>query len=143
LLVLETVPDAVAGDDHELAAGVNADLLDVGERDDHLLVAGQERLLVGEVADGAREREVALDPVFLDAAARCLNAVFLLGVGRLVVLGQRFCDAFLRDYSPRVAGVRTVDVVVLDVDYNRGGASDRPGAEFRSFLQVLVFAHFI
>jgi len=118
LLVLETVPDAVAGDDHELATGVNADLFDVRERDDHLLVARQERLLVGEVADGARECEVALDPVFLDAAARCLDAVFLFRVGRLVVLGQRFCDAFFRDHSSRVAGVSTVDVVVLDLHYN-------------------------
>lgn len=143
MLVLEAVPDAVAGDNHELATGVDADLLDVGERDDHLLVAGQERLLVGEVADGAREREVALDPVLLDAPARSLDALLLFRVGRLVVLGQRFCDAFFRDDSARVAGVGAVDVVVLDLHYNRCGAADRSRAELCSFLQVLVLADFV
>lgn len=142
-MVLEAVPDAVAGDDHELATGVYADLLDVGERDDHLLVAGQERLLVGEVADGPREREVALDPVFFDAPARSLDALFLFRVGRFVVLGERLCNAFFRDDASRVAGVGAVDVVVFDVHYNRCGAADRARAELCSFLQVLLLAHFV
>merc|ERR1740124_1387192 len=111
LLRRHHVPNAVARQDDELVGGVSLEGPDLGEGR-HGLPLRRLRLapFVHKISDGARYREVAVYPAELDLAAGGEDALLLLGVVRLVVVGQRHCLAAPAEDGARVAGVGADDV---------------------------------
>ena len=98
LLVVQHVPDSVAGKDDELPVGVDFTDLDFRAARDDLVF----RSLVGvglecEVTEGSRERQVAVDPVDLHEATGLLDSLLLVLVRRLVIDAE--CDRGAVDAS--------------------------------------------
>lgn len=88
----------------------------IGVGDDQLALAVPLGVaLLGEVAECARQRQVAVHAVVLDPAARALNALALRVVFGLVVLGQGDRQpALAACHRPRVASVGYLQHSVFD-----------------------------
>merc|ERR1740124_1825560 len=111
LLRRHHVPNAVARQDDELVGGVSLEGPDLGEGR-HGLPLRRLRLapFVHKISDGARYRELAVHPWHVtctlpNVTAGSQDALLLLGVVRLVVVGQRHSLAAPAEDGARVAGV--------------------------------------
>ena len=89
LLRRETVPQTITGQQNEIASGLERHYPDVGKRGDSLSIW----LLVGtplvlEITECSGKGKRAIDATLIDEAARCVDALSLEDVVRLVVLTQ-------------------------------------------------------
>ncbi len=125
LLVGHDVEDPVGGDDEEVDVFVDEHGAHVRDRADQLLVRpGALDVLEAGVTEGPGHGEDAVDPPVVDVAAGLLDALLLVWVVWLVVLGDGHGAPLVREDEPGVPDVGAVDEPLHDPADAGGGAAD-------------------
>lgn len=66
-----------------------------------------------EVAEGARKRQISVDPIELHPTASPVNAIHFIRIVRLVIVAERHQCAVSTGDGARVTGIGTIQLVVL------------------------------
>mmetsp|Transcript_67366 Transcript_67366/g.179856 ORF Transcript_67366/g.179856 Transcript_67366/m.179856 type:complete len:269 (+) Transcript_67366:461-1267(+) len=117
LLAGHHIPNAVAGQDHELILLLKFKLADVGVASNLLILGGTIVRLEGEVTNGTSHGQGAIDPLVLHKTAGLLNAGLFGVIHGLVVLGEGNRQAVTAQHR---AGITSVGAIKLPANHQAG-----------------------